>query len=217
MSKQDNFWGFSLFFLIAVAHVYVSHIFPIHDLAPWKKNTRAKWTWTNDLFLRLLICLGLHAPACPYVGCPRWHHLRLHCAAQPDWFLSNRLCVGRGGAVNHRVLSAEPLDKRKGGRDIKKSSSSTEQHAHSPLYVIFAPTLSAATPQFSPLYGVYISFLLSFLSLYCTYPTIPSLSLSKSTRVTHLSLERKREEEEEKSLNLGLIYETKMARDSLVV
>lgn len=83
----------------------------------------------------------------------------------------------KGGAVNHRVLSAEPLDKRKGGRDIKKSSSSTEQHAHSPLYVIFAPTLSAATPQFSPLYGVYISFLLSFLSLYCTYPTIPSLSL----------------------------------------
>ena len=82
----------------------------------------------------------------------------------------------KGGAVNHRVLSAEPLDKRKGGRDIKKSSSSTEQHAHSPLYVIFAPTLSAATPQFSPLYGVYISFLLSFLSLYCAYPTIPSLS-----------------------------------------
>ena len=95
----------SLFFLIAVAHVYVSHIFPIHYLAPWKKNTRAKWTWTNDLFLRLLICLGLHAPACPYVGCPRWHHLRLHCAAQPDWFLSNRLCVGRGGGSK----SSSPL------------------------------------------------------------------------------------------------------------
>ena len=206
------------FFLIAVAHVYVSHIFPIHYLAPWKKNTRAKWTWTNDLFLRLLICLGLHAPACPYVGCPRWHHLRLHCAAQPDWFLSNRLCVGRGGGSK----SSSPLHRtswqKKRRTRYQKKVVVVPNSTHIVHSTSFSPPLCLQQPPiFSTIWRVYI--FPSFFSLPILY--VPhnslSLSLSKSTRVTHLSLERKREEEEEKSLNLGLIYETKMARDSLVV